>query len=177
MNSENKTRLWTDEMLESALLGTLDPGKITELETDKLASESLRLQTEKLQKEIQLIQSGLLSQSEEMSDTATVSDETLALYLDNALDESERSALEAQLIHNTVLLKRLIQLFCETRDLLDPEFTIEIAEKYLAGEQIDIQIAQRELDKKAEARAKAEEERIASIRKNEDKLGRTSENQ
>ena len=107
------TPCFTDFALQEYAFGRLDADVRREVDTHAQECEACRDSLRLIESEIVLLRAGLSHDSSESTDASTVDDESLALYLDGALNPADVANLEAGLLPDPALLARLVRLHAE----------------------------------------------------------------
>lgn len=119
------------DALDAYVLGALNAADTAALEQHLAEDPMLRTALANARVRIAAWQHALRAVS---TPGAAVSDETLAAYLDDALDTNTRAQLEAQLSTDTQLVERLAALYRHVTNVTDSNSAVEWREKFLAGE-------------------------------------------
>jgi len=124
----------TPELIERWALGQMSHDEAAALEARAAHTPPLRDALDAAARDCALMRSALAVAHLEESDE--IGDDTLAAYLDDALDATTRAALENSLSRRPALLSRLIALRDELSIVMNPSLDVTVVEKFLAGETI-----------------------------------------
>jgi len=124
------------DALEGYVLGTLPPAQREMLEAHLAADATLLAELAEARTRVAAMYQAT-SPATAVHDA--VDDLVLAAYLDNALAESDREALEKQFSSDPQLVARLVGLYRATMDVTDSNSAVELKEKFLAGEVVSFQ--------------------------------------
>lgn len=122
----------TPEHIEQWALGRLSADDAAALEARAAASPTLRARLDAAVEDCAAVRAALQAGHEEEADA--IGDDTLAAYLDDALDVKTRAALERSLARRPALLARLVALRHELHVVMNPALDVKVAEKFLSGE-------------------------------------------
>ena len=147
----------TSDLLEAYALGHLAPKIRKNIENWGAENTARGADLEEACRNVLLIKA-VLRVGASQPTGSEVSDETLARFLDGALDENERTRVQALLLGNPRLQKRLAQTYREGRAAADPRQQCVLAEKRYAGETVKFQEPAPEEDCAAPADSAMEEE-------------------
>lgn len=122
------------ELIEQWALGLLTPDAAAALEARADASPPLRAALDAALRDCNAMRAAL--QEGHANDLDEIGDDTLAAYLDDALDAATRSALETTLAKRPAVLARLTALHHELSLVMNPMLDVKVVEKFLAGETV-----------------------------------------
>lgn len=127
----------TPELLEQWALGRLEPAEAAALEARASHSPELQEALDAAARGCAAMRAALHAGHAEETDE--IGDDTLAAYLDDALDAATREALEAALAKRPGLLARLAALRDELSLVMNLSADVNVVEKFLAGETLSFE--------------------------------------
>jgi anti-sigma factor RsiW len=147
----------SEERIEALAFGQLSAEERAEVEEAVAASAEASARLHALQREGTVLRRAA-ADAEEGGGTEGLSNEVLARYLDGALDDADRAAVEESLSRSGALRERLVVLYRAAAVALGPQQEVLVSLRSIAGESVSFEEGQGKLREAEGLAAKGAEE-------------------